>query len=296
MDVPPDRENPGRFIAITAHLRDLGIRVPALCEHDLSHGFLILEDLGDDTFTRLLDLGHDPDKLYRKAANVIAQLQNHHNAKNVAVGEYDIDTTVQEVLLFTDWYLPCVRGIAHARKHRPAFIAAWRRIFSRLPRMPTTLVLRDFHVDNLMRVTGECAVLDYQDALTGSPAYDLVCLCEDARRDVAENTRRAALEQYFAHRPHIDRQSFHCHFAFWAAQRHCKVIGIFTRLWLRDNKDVYLQHLPRVFAQLQRALHHPGMEEVRRWFNGNDMPMEFRAFTASRESYLSRAPRTTDEQ
>ena len=126
-------------------------------------------------------------------------------------------------------------------------------------------MLRDFHVDNLLRTNGECAVLDYQDARTGPAAYDVVSLLEDARRDVSPGTTADALDRYFRRCPDTPRAAFDHHYRTWGAQRHAKVLGIFTRLWLRDGKPAYLAHLPRGWRLLQGHLDFPPLAPVRAW-------------------------------
>ncbi len=151
---------------------------------------------------------------------------------------------------------------------------------------PRTLVLRDFHVDNLMRLADRegvsaCGLLDFQDAVAGATAYDLMSLLEDARRDIAAGLKDAMLARYFGGLGGVDRRSFEAAFAILAAQRHAKVIGIFTRLCVRDGKAGYLVHIPRVWRLLERALRHPALNAVAAWFDAN-VPLEARGIPACR--------------
>ncbi|MYF07949.1 MAG: phosphotransferase, partial [Rhodospirillaceae bacterium] len=137
---------------------------------------------------------------------------------------------------------------------------------------PPTLVLRDYHVDNLMELPGRagvaaCGLLDFQDALIGSPAYDLVSLVADARRDIRPALRDAMVERYLAAFPALDRADFLAAAAMLSAQRNCKIIGIFTRLMARDGKQAYLQHIPRVWRLLEADLAHPALAPVRAWLD-----------------------------
>jgi hypothetical protein len=145
---------------------------------------------------------------------------------------------------------------------------------------PRTLVLRDYHVDNLMVLEGRpgvaaCGLLDFQDALAGPAAYDLMSLLEDARRDIDPALADAMRRRYAAAFPELDRPAFDAAFAVLAAQRHAKVIGIFTRLCLRDGKPRYLGHIPRLWRLLERALEHPNLAPVADWFARN-IPSERR--------------------
>ena len=133
-------------------------------------------------------------------------------------------------------------------------------------------MLRDFHVDNLMGLPGRpgiaaCGLLDFQDAVAGPAAYDLMSLLEDARRDLEPGLVQAMLGRYRDAFPDLDLDSFEAAYAILAAQRHAKVIGIFTRLSVRDGKPGYLVHIPRVWRLLEAALEHPALAPVRNWFD-----------------------------
>ena len=179
---------------------------------------------------------------------------------------YDETRLLDEAALLVDWYVPSVLGAALPDQARDDYLARWRDILPLAVLPGPTLVLRDYHVDNLMLLPGRpgvraCGLLDFQDAVCGPATYDLVSLLEDARRDVPENLRDAMTERYLASFPEIDRAAFARSAAILAAQRNCKIIGIFTRLWRRDGKPAYLAHIPRVWRLLEadigreRALH-----------------------------------------
>ncbi len=283
MDAPPP-EDPGAFLRITRHLDKIGLRAPRIYAADLAAGLLLLEDLGDHTFTRLLADGADETALYRQAIDLLAHLHGHGEATAIDLPPYDAELACGEADLWLDWYLP-------ARLQRPVTAAArsefrrlWRATLNALPPCAPVLVLRDYHIDNLMVRHGKCAALDYQDAVLGSPAYDLASLLEDARRDVSAPLAADMLRQYAAQNPAIDAATLRQHYVVWAAQRHCKVAGIFTRLWLRDGKPAYLQHLPRVLKLLQRHLHEPILAPLRDWLSehlgAESTAIEHRPFTA----------------
>jgi len=156
----------------------------------------------------------------------------------------------------------------------------WRAAFPLARKVPDTLVLRDFHVDNLMRLPARagvaaCGLLDFQDAVIGPVAYDLVSLLEDARRDLAPGLRDAMTERYLAAFPGWDRAAFQAACAVLSAQRNAKIIGIFTRLLKRDGKPVYLRHIPRVWRLLEGDLAHPALAPLRAWL-AKHLPPELR--------------------
>ncbi|MXZ81558.1 MAG: phosphotransferase [Gammaproteobacteria bacterium] len=267
MDAPPGKEDLTAFVLMTSHLHKLGVRCPTIYRSDLSTGFALIEDLGDLTFTRLLEQGNDETFLYSRAIRLLAALHNHPDARRINLGHYDFDQFIQEALLFTDWYLPAITQRRTGRRLREDYIEAWRLIHQGLSPGEETLVLRDYHVDNLMQADDDCAVLDYQDALIGPPVYDVVSLLEDARRDVSRDLGREMTELYLSLREGVDPDAFLHHCTVWGAQRHAKVAGIFTRLWIRDGKPVYLKHIPRVLGYLERSMANDVLKPVRDWFH-----------------------------
>lgn len=273
MDAPPPREDVRPFVRIARHLLALGLSAPAIRAEDPEQGFLLLEDFGDDTFTRLLAQGADEEALYASAIDALAHLHRLDAAIALpaSLPAYDEGRLLDEALLLIDWYLPAMLGAPANEAAREGYIAAWRGALSVATREPPTLVLRDFHVDNLMRLAGReglagCGLLDFQDALAGPAAYDLMSLLEDARRDIAEELRQAMLARYHAALGTRDPERFARVFAVLAAQRHAKVIGIFTRLCVRDGKPRYLEHIPRVWRLLEGALaREPALTAVSDW-------------------------------
>ncbi len=268
MDAPPESEPVQPFLKVTFHLQKLGVRVPEIMFHDTGNGFILMEDLGTDTFTTLLYDGGDELTLYQSAIDVLTGLHSNSRATDIHTGEYDFEQLIGEARLFTDWYLPAaqpqIMQAGHGQRHA-SYVAAWQTIFNTLPQLDPTLVLRDYHVDNLIMVNNACAVIDYQDALIGSPAYDVVSLLEDARRNISDALSSKILARYFRHNPWTDRDTFMHHYAVWGAQRHCKVAGIFVRLWQRDHKPHYLNHLSRVMKRLENSLRHPALKPLANW-------------------------------
>ncbi len=272
MEAPPATENLPGYLRIGAHLSALGLRTPAVYAVEASCGLALIEDLGADTYTRLLGEGASERELYANALEVLARLHRHPDAAAVEAPAYDHDRLLREAALLVEWYLPHVHGEACDEAAGERFLDAWQRVLASLPEVQPTLVLRDFHVDNLMRVAAadggtDCALLDFQDAMLGPRAYDVMSLFEDARRDVTPALVAPLLEDYHAAAATADRDAFAAWYAVLGAQRHCKVAGLFVRLSRRDGKRDYLGHLPRVAALLKRALQAPPLVPLRRWFD-----------------------------
>jgi N-acetylmuramate 1-kinase len=274
MDAPPPQEDVAAFAAVSRVLRNLGLSAPRVLGEDRVRGFLLLEDFGDETYARLLAGGADEEALYALAVDTLIALQ-----RAVAAGAppdlpaYDEALLLAEAVLLVDWYLPAVLGGPLDGRLRAEYLALWRPLLAQaLAPFKPTLVLRDFHIDNLVflrRRAGmrRCGLLDFQDAVCGPPSYDLVSLTADARRDVPEPLAAAMTTRYLAGFPQYDRSAFLGTAAVFAAQRNCKVIGIFTRLWRRDGKPGYLIHIPRLWRLVERELRQPSLAPIRQWLD-----------------------------
>ena len=274
MDAPPPQEDVGPYVAVAAILRELGLSAPAVLAEDRVRGFLLIEDFGDDTYTRLLQRGADEPTLYTLAIDALVALQRETAGAGVpGLPPYDEARLLAEAVLLVDWYWPAVFAEPPPAAVREEYLALWRSVlpFAGEPFRPT-LVLRDFHVDNLMLLperldVRRCGLLDFQDAVVGPLAYDLVSLLEDARRDVSEGLGQAMTERYLNAFPELDRKDFTRAAAILAAQRNCKILGIFTRLWRRDGKPAYLGHIPRLWRLVEHDLRHPALSGIARWFD-----------------------------
>lgn len=274
MDAPPPHNDTRPFAAIARWLRARGYSAPRICAGDEESGLLLLEDLGDLTFSRALDGGADPVRLYGAAADLLADLRRH--APPDWAAPYDEAAFLAEADLLIDWFLPAM-GAPGGDALRAGHHAAWRAVLPLAAHAPPALVLRDYHADNLVWLpdragAARVGLLDFQDALAGPPAYDLASLLEDARRDVPPPLAEAVTARYLAAMPGIDPRAFRAARGVLAAQRNAKIVGIFTRLWRRDGKPGYLRLLPRVWRLLESGLARPALAPVRAWFDAHVPP------------------------
>jgi aminoglycoside/choline kinase family phosphotransferase len=279
MDAPPPQEDVRPYIRIARHLLALGFSAPRIFAEDVEHGFLLIEDFGDDTYTRVLERGGDETALYRLATDVLIEL--HKLPAERAVPQdaplYETEAMTQRAMLLVEWYLPMASGRPAKPGVAEEFRALWQSVLPLLDAGPRTLVLRDFHVDNLMLLPGRsgiaaCGLLDFQDAGRGAKAYDLVSLIEDARRDIKPDLHEAMIQRYLVPVPASQHSQFRTCCAIAAAQRHSRVIGVFARLAQRDNKPNYLRHLPRLWRLIERALQHEALAPLQDWFARNVPP------------------------
>ncbi|WP_347311698.1 aminoglycoside phosphotransferase family protein [Defluviimonas sp. SAOS-178_SWC] len=266
MDAAPAQgESTERFARMARWLADHGYSPPALLAADHAHGFLLLEDLGDDLFARLL--AADPSReaeLYAAATDFLSDLHRHPAPDFVA--PLDASGLAELTMLVPKWYLPGIGEPANPTAEvLPDLIGAE---FARLGDGAVVTSLRDFHAENLIWLPersghARLGLLDFQDAVATHPAYDLVSLLQDARRDVSEMTEAAMIARYVRANG-LDPAGFGAVYALLGAQRALRIAGIFARLTLRDGKPHYLAYLPRVWRHLDRNLAHPALGDLAR--------------------------------
>ena len=272
MDAPPPHEDPRPFVAVAEWLSSMGLSAPEIIAHDLDRGLLLLDDFGDARLRETLDAEPAREReLYELATDVLIHLHRHPPMPGLPL--HGLDTWLEELMLFPDWYCQALGLTVDVDEFR----AAWTEVLKPVASdgLGPVTILRDYHAENVMLIGGRDGVahlglLDFQDARAGHPAYDLASVLEDARRDVPPGIERAMIDRYVAatgHGPAYER-------AYWtlAAQRNTRIIGVFTRLWKRDNKPHYTHFQPRMWGLLERDLNCPELAPVRAWFDANIAP------------------------
>lgn len=274
MDAPPPQEDVRPFVTIANHLLDSGLSAPRILATDLDQGFLLLEDLGDDTYTRLLAAGHDECALYELATDVLIHLSQMPEERIAPPGvlPYGEARLLEEVDRLNEWYLPLVETAPVSDEAHQEYLSLWRDILPTAWRVPSSLILFDYHVDNLLLLpdrngVAACGLLDFQDAVIGPLTYDLMSLLEDARRDIDPALVYDMKARYCAAFPIIAKDDFDASWAVMAAQRHVRVIGTFARLKIRDGKPHYLEHMPRLWRYMDSCLEHPILAPLKVWLD-----------------------------
>lgn len=282
MDAPPEHENIAPFIQVTELLLTLGLRAPKIHAHDHDRGFLLLEDLGDNLYSKAL-LKHPADEaaMYRQACEALSVLHREsgkHKAVATSLPRYDEAVYLREVALLAEWFLVQVHGQEIARGLRDEWLDIWRGVLRNAAPEQNVLVHRDYHADNLLWLddTGitRVGMLDYQDALLGDALYDVISLLEDARRDVSPETVEAC-KAFMLNDCGATKDRFSVRYHVLAAQRNSKIIGIFTRLCVRDGKARYLDFMPRVWGHLLRDIEHPTLAPVKQFIDAH-VPLAYR--------------------
>lgn len=269
----------GRFMAAANYLRAQGLSAPEIYAADTSLGLAIIEDLGDALYCDVANVENEK-TLYAAAAEVLARLHAQDAPERLPPDKelhaYDETAMLAEIDLLTDWFMPVALGRAATPAEISEHRSLWQAVLSEALRAQPVFVHRDYHAQNLMWLpqrTGLARVglIDFQDAVAGSNAYDLISLVEDARRDVAPEIAEATTRHYLAAMkaqgagPH--EEHYRSQMAVMAAQRNAKIAGIFSRLFRRDGKPRYLGYLPRVWGYLNRDLEDPALRTLKAWYD-----------------------------
>lgn len=265
MDAPPDKgEDIRPFVRITGFLRDAHLSAPEILAQDSDNGLLLLEDLGDDLFARVI--ASDPTlerPLYEAAVDVLVHL---HRTDVPDLPRYDADRTAKLATLAYDWYQ---RGVAGSvdEQAKADFQAALRACVSPLDATPPVLIQRDYHAENVIWLPDRAGprrvgLLDYQDAMLGHPAYDLMSLAQDARRDVPDDVADMMTRRYLEATGY-DADAFKTAYALLGVQRNMRILGVFARLSMAYGKPHYVDLIPRVWGHIQTNLIHPALASVK---------------------------------
>ena len=268
------------FVAIAGYLRGIGLCAPEVLQVDYEQGILLIEDLGNEGV--LDDQGRPIEERYREGVACLAALHSHPMQQEVDVAgghrhhipDFDATAMTMEARLLLDWHLPWRRGNAATDEERKEYLAIWHRLITHnLAGAERHLLLRDLHSPNMIWRSQEEGVqrvglIDFQDAMIGPTAYDLASLVQDARVDIPDELGRRMMADYLSLRhasSHFDEAKFLETWAIMAAQRNCKLAGLWVRLKQRDGKPGYMKHMPRTLRYLSTALRHPALLPLREW-------------------------------
>jgi N-acetylmuramate 1-kinase len=258
MDAPPGKgDDPADFIKIARFLRAQGLSAPEILAQDLTIGFLLIEDLGDDLYARLIPRTPEAEEpLYAAACDVLTEL--HRHAPPPGLPNLTASDWAEAAGFALTWYRRAITGDAG---DIPAFTACLTALIRTHADGPRVMILRDYHAENLLwlpdrKGLARVGLLDFQLAQLGQPGYDLVSLLQDARRDVPPALETQMIARFSQGRTD---PGFTASYAVLGAQRALRILGIFARLCLVAGKPGYLPLIPRVWGQLQRNLAHPAL-------------------------------------
>jgi tRNA threonylcarbamoyl adenosine modification protein YjeE len=271
------------FVAISEYLRRIGLSAPQVLHVDYEQGILLIQDLGQEGV--LDDDGLPIEERYRESVVCLAYLHGHEMHQDLPVPgghvhhvpDFDRTAMKMEARLLLDWYLPWKRGSQPSDGEREDYLAIWDGLIGELDHAEKNLLLRDVHSPNIIWRPEEAGVrrvglIDFQDAMIGPTAYDLASLVQDARVDIPKGLADQMMVDYLTLRRSLsspsapfDEHAFLKAWAIMAAQRNCKLAGLWVRLKERDGKPGYIKHMPRTLRHLSAALAHDALKPLRNW-------------------------------
>jgi N-acetylmuramate 1-kinase len=275
MDAPPEKEKTLPFIKIANFLRKNDLSAPEIIKADSENGFLLLEDFGDEVFNTILSgKSHlspelNEDRIYKKAIDTLIYLHKIPTS-SISIPSYEDSMLIKESNLFIDWYVATLNGETLSKEVKEEFNLIMKHLLSTAKIFSDVVVLRDYHAENLIWLDNRIAhrkvgILDFQDAVLGSPAYDLASLLEDARRDVNPVLADSMITHYLKAFPTYSRKDFNIAYTIFAVQRNLKIVGIFARQAAKYKNPYYLSLLPRVWRYINHDLKHPLLLPLKNW-------------------------------
>jgi len=270
--------NPEAFACIANELTKRGFSAPQILAADLERGFMLLEDLGGNLYARVIE--NDPSKerkLYEAAVDTLAAIYrstfpfvSEFGGKTWRIRDYDSTALLAETDLCLDWYVKDF-GYEFKGDIRKEFYALYEESFKYLKAHAPGLALRDFHAENLFwlperQAISRVGLIDFQDGLLVHPAYDLMSLITDIRRDVSPDLKDILITRFCEKAGLMDDTDFRAAYAVLSVQRGTKLLGFPVRADLKFGKPQYRALLPRVKRHLNDDLSHPILTDIRNWY------------------------------
>lgn len=290
MDAPPTRENSLPFVAILEAWLPLGLHVPKCIREDLTQGFLLLEDLGDNLLLRIIN-EQNADELYKAALNTLTVIQQCHAVPRWPLPYFNRPFITEELSRIETWFLD---QMLHAPQiSRSPLYQLNRWLLTEIPNQPYVCVHRDYHSRNLLQLANnDIGIIDFQDAIWGPITYDAVSLLRDCYiawpPEQVTNWLRYFFDTLQAQQQlssHVSWSQFQWWFDLTSLQRHLKVVGIFARLRIRDGKTQYVRDIPQACNYIiQVAELHPRFADFARWFEREIVPR----FMAVQDAWLQK--------
>lgn len=259
------------FIRIGAWLSAQGIKTPDLYDVNEDLCFAVFEDLGATSFGTCFHQGVlDKPALYKLGTDVLIRMKNA-GTPDLDLPKYNQSRIHENRRQLLDYYMAYIKGTHIEDRKVDEFYDVWDQIEQSLPMSPVGFVHGDYHLENLMYMdqaqgVEQCALIDYQDALLGPIAYDLVNLLEDARIDIPDDIRRAMIDHYCEGMGSDEKQTFTSWYRVLSAQFHGRVLGLFIKLAAEQSRDGYLIHIPRLQNYMLRSLEDPILAPLKAWF------------------------------
>ena len=272
MDAAPEKgESVSKFSEIATILHSFNLSAPKIIDVNNKEGFILLEDFGDKIFSLYMNKENKID-LYKKAIDVLIDIKIKSNKNKSSLSKlttYNFEELYRESILFIEWFIEQKLRMQISNKKREEFYQILQQAFLNIKSKNDTLVLRDYHVDNLIlkdhkEPLKQVGLIDFQDALLGSSFYDLASLLEDVRMPLNENEKEELLK-YYINMTNENYEMVLREINFFSLQRNLKILGIFNRLSIRDGKVRYLEYLPATFNFIKSNLKSSLFFDMKKW-------------------------------
>ncbi len=272
MDAAPEKgESVSKFLEIATILHSFNLSAPKIIDVNNKEGFILLEDFGDKIFSTYMN-EKNKINLYKKAIDVLIDIKIKSSQNKSSLSKlttYNFEELYRESILFIEWFIEQKYRIQISNKKREEFYQILQQAFLNIKSQNDTLVLRDYHVDNLIlkdhkEPLKQVGLIDFQDALLGSSFYDLASLLEDVRMPLNENEKEELLK-YYINMTNENYETVLREINFFSLQRNLKILGIFNRLSIRDGKARYLDYLPATFNFIKSNLKSSLFFDMKKW-------------------------------
>ena len=268
------------YFAINNFLRSKKILAPKIYSHNFSKGMVVVEDFGDLTYYKLLKKRKNKLAIYKKLVDLLLKIEKIKPKSSIKIlgkerhkiNKYSINCLFKETDLFFDWYLPLVLNKKKALNIKKKSRKILLKLYKKLNFPNSKFVHRDYHSQNLMKVGNKIGVIDSQDAIIGNPTYDLVSLIDDVRIKTSKNLKNQIYDYYVKKKflkNEKNKKKFKEDFNILSIQRSLKIIGIFSRLFVRDKKNKYLKLLPYTWKLLEMRIKDGSFTEIREILDKN---------------------------
>lgn len=271
----PDLDSLKSFIDVGQYIRSQGLSTPEIIEADTENGYLLLEDFGDATFTKVLQdsLGREH-YIYKSAVDVLVHLQERTEAPLPFLKIYNTDFGLNKVRQFLTYYYPKVMGEEVSATAQNDFINVWTKALELALQTKKSIFLRDYHVDNLMDLPERPApknigLLDFQDAVWAPVAGDLVSLLGDARREISKDLTELMWKRFLDAHPKGDHQEIYIAGNILSAVRQVRILGLFTRAASERGDKRFLNRIPHLWNLFEKCCTIEELRPVKQWFDIN---------------------------
>lgn len=285
MDAPPEKEETKPFIKVANYLNEVGLSAPHIYQSDTDNGFILLEDFGDNLYEKILsdkaETSVTEEELYEAAVDALIHLHKSPIDK-IQLDFYDDTMQIKESMRFIDWYVSILNGENLSKKVIDEYVIILKHLIDTTKAANNVVVLRDYHAENLIWLKDrqgfkKAGLLDFQDAVIGSPAYDLVSLLEDARREISPQLADKMIARYLKAFPHYNYKDFLANYAICGIQRNLKIVGFCAAQASKHKNPYYLSLLPRVWRYINNDLKHPLLLPMKTWLN-KVVPMQMKLY------------------